>query len=64
MKQYRAVFRSGRALHRPHSQRRNTRWPAATSSLPARSGTQSKTAMAMRLDVPVNILSLADELIE
>jgi putative tryptophan/tyrosine transport system substrate-binding protein len=40
---YRAVFRSGRVLRRPHPKRRNARRPAATASLSVRSGPYQNT---------------------
>jgi hypothetical protein len=56
-------FAQAASPHRPHSQRRTTRRPAATRSIPARS-VFILNPMAMRLDVRVNVFSLADNVIE
>jgi hypothetical protein len=61
---YRAVFRSGRVLHRPHSQRRNARRHALQPPSRYDLDLNLKTPKAMGLAAPVNVLSLADEVIE
>jgi hypothetical protein len=52
---YCAVLRTGRILHRPHSQRRNAHRPAATASLPVRSGREPQYRHgAWSCDTPID----------